>query len=130
MLCSPRTDRQTHRQTHRQTDRHESEYRGHPFRVSGIFPSTYHQGSVQLFVCESVPFSPIFIAHKRKILGSKLHILQPSLMLKLYIKYFSKPRSYNMCIDITSCLSQCVSCIWYCIIQYTSMTSDLYEILF
>ena len=38
---------QTHRQTHRQTDRHESEYRGHPFRVSGIFPSTYHQGSVQ-----------------------------------------------------------------------------------
>jgi len=24
-----------------------SEYRGHPFRVSGIFPSTYHQGSVQ-----------------------------------------------------------------------------------
>ena len=41
------TDTQTHRQTHRQTDRHESEYRGHPFRVSGIFPSTYHQGSVQ-----------------------------------------------------------------------------------
>ena len=38
---------QTDRQTHRQTDRHESEYRGHPFRVSGIFPSTYHQGSVQ-----------------------------------------------------------------------------------
>ena len=31
----------------RQTDRHESEYRGHPFRVSGIFPSTYHQGAVQ-----------------------------------------------------------------------------------
>ena len=29
-----------------QTHRHESEYRGHPFRVSGIFPSTY-QGSVQ-----------------------------------------------------------------------------------
>ena len=30
-----------------QTDRHKSEYRGHPFRVSGIFSSTYHQGSVQ-----------------------------------------------------------------------------------
>ena len=28
-----------------QTDRHG--YRGHPFRVPGIFPSTYHQGSVQ-----------------------------------------------------------------------------------
>ena len=39
VLCSSVTDRQT--------DRHESEYRGHPFRVSGIFPSTYHQGSVQ-----------------------------------------------------------------------------------
>ena len=38
---------QTDRQTDTQTDRHESEYRGHPFRVSGIFPSTYHQGSVQ-----------------------------------------------------------------------------------
>ena len=35
--------------TDRQTDRHESEYRGHPFRVSGIFPSPYHQGSVQYF---------------------------------------------------------------------------------
>ena len=43
-------------QTDRQTDRHESEYRGHPFRVSGIFPSTYHQGSVQYsqFYFESV----------------------------------------------------------------------------
>ena len=36
-----------HRQTDRKTDRHESENRGHPFRVSLIFPSTYHQGSVQ-----------------------------------------------------------------------------------
>ena len=33
--------------THRRTDTHESEYRGHPFRVSGIVPSTYHQGSAQ-----------------------------------------------------------------------------------
>ena len=32
---------------HGQTDTHESEYRGHPFRVSGCFSSTYHQGSVQ-----------------------------------------------------------------------------------
>ena len=31
-----------------QTDTHESEYRGQPFRVSGIFPSTYHQGSVDI----------------------------------------------------------------------------------
>ena len=30
-----------------QTDTHESEYRGHHFRVSRFFPSTYHQGSVQ-----------------------------------------------------------------------------------
>ena len=33
--------------TDTQTDRHQSEYRGHPFRVSGIFPSTFHQGSAQ-----------------------------------------------------------------------------------
>ena len=33
--------------THRQTETHESENRGHPFRVSGIFPSTYNQGAVQ-----------------------------------------------------------------------------------
>ena len=38
---------QRHRQTHRHTDRHESDYRGHPFRVSGVFPSPYHQGSAQ-----------------------------------------------------------------------------------
>ena len=30
-----------------QTDTHESDYRGHPFRVSGVFPSTYHQVSAQ-----------------------------------------------------------------------------------
>ena len=47
VLCSPRA----HRQTDRHTDRHESEYRGHPFRVSGIFPSTYHQGTVQQLTC-------------------------------------------------------------------------------
>ena len=35
-----------------QTDTHESEYRGHPFRVSGIFPSTYHQESVQQPIAE------------------------------------------------------------------------------
>ena len=33
--------------THRQTDTHESDYWGHPFRISGVFPSTYHQGSAQ-----------------------------------------------------------------------------------
>ena len=40
----------THKRTDRQT---QSEYRGHPFRVSGIFPSTYNQGSVQYFVHNS-----------------------------------------------------------------------------
>ena len=34
--------------TDRQTYRHESDYCGHPFRVSGVFPSTQHQGSGQL----------------------------------------------------------------------------------
>ena len=38
MLCSP------------STDTHESGYCGHPFKVSGIFPSTYHQGSAQFLV--------------------------------------------------------------------------------
>ena len=33
--------------THTQTDTHESDYCGHPFGVSGVFPSTYHQGSAQ-----------------------------------------------------------------------------------
>ena len=33
--------------TDRQTHRHESDYCGHPFRVSGVLPSTYHQGSAQ-----------------------------------------------------------------------------------
>ena len=32
-----------------QTLRH-TDYCGHPFRVSGFFPSTYHQGSAQLFM--------------------------------------------------------------------------------
>ena len=49
---SPRKDRQTdththtHTHTHRQTDT-QGDYCGHPFRVSGFFPSTYHQGSAQ-----------------------------------------------------------------------------------
>ena len=30
-----------------QMDTHESEYRGHPFKVSRCIPLTYHQGSVQ-----------------------------------------------------------------------------------
>ena len=34
-------------QTDTHTDRHESDYSWHPFRVSGVFPSTYHQGSAQ-----------------------------------------------------------------------------------
>ena len=33
---------------HTHTDTHGCENRGHPFRVSRIFPPTYHQGSVQL----------------------------------------------------------------------------------
>ena len=41
MTCNPFTDRQTH--THTQSD-----YLGHPFRVSGFFPSNYLQGSAQL----------------------------------------------------------------------------------
>ena len=35
-----------HVRTH--TDTQKSEYRGHPFSVSGYFPSTYHKGSVQI----------------------------------------------------------------------------------
>ena len=40
VLCSSRADRQTHIQT-------DTKVKGHPFMVSGIFPSTCHQGSVQ-----------------------------------------------------------------------------------
>ena len=42
MTCSPFTDGQTDTHTDRQND-----YCVHPFRVSGFFPSTYHQGSAQ-----------------------------------------------------------------------------------
>ena len=31
------------------TDTHVSEYRGHPFRVSGYFSTMHHQGPVQSF---------------------------------------------------------------------------------
>ena len=34
---------------------HESEYRGHPFRVSGFFPSTLYQGSVQYVISGVLP---------------------------------------------------------------------------
>ena len=44
------TDTHTDRQTDRQTDRHESDYCGHPFGVSGVFPSTFHEGSAQLTI--------------------------------------------------------------------------------
>ena len=37
MLCSSHADRQT--------DRHESEYRGHPFRVSGFFKFSFNLSS-------------------------------------------------------------------------------------
>ena len=58
---------QTHRHTHRQTDT-QSDYWGHPFRVSGFFPSTYHQGSAQLHL------APIFFSLKKvtHIIG-KIH---------------------------------------------------------
>ena len=36
-----------HEQTDRHTDTHEIDYCGHPFRFSGVFPSTYYQGSAQ-----------------------------------------------------------------------------------
>ena len=41
-----------HTQLHRQSD-----YCGHPFRVSGFFPSTYHQGSAQYFEAVFIPRS-------------------------------------------------------------------------
>ena len=48
---------------------HENEYRGYPLRVSGFFPSTYHQGSVQLnnsccfLTSSSVNLSPIVVSN-------------------------------------------------------------------
>ena len=47
MLGSPVTHTHTHTRTHTQTHTHESDYCGQPFRVSGVFPSTYHQGSAK-----------------------------------------------------------------------------------
>ena len=34
------TDRQTHTHAHTHARTHESDYCGHPFKVSGVFPST------------------------------------------------------------------------------------------
>ena len=45
----PAAHERTNGQTHRLTDTHERDYWGHPFRVSGVFPSTYHQGSAQYY---------------------------------------------------------------------------------
>ena len=42
-----RTDRQTDTQT---------DYCGHPFRVSGCFPSTYYQGSAQYYIICSMAY--------------------------------------------------------------------------
>ena len=47
LFACPSMSRQTHRQADRQRDTQDSGDRGHPFRVSGLFPSTYHQGAVQ-----------------------------------------------------------------------------------
>ena len=50
VLCSP------------QTHRHKSEYRGHPFRVSEIFPSTYYEpriGPILYYVLERKLMSQI-----------------------------------------------------------------------
>ena len=44
-MCLARVRTDTH--THTQTDTHESDYCGYPFKVSGVFPSTDHQGSTQ-----------------------------------------------------------------------------------
>jgi len=59
------------------THRHEGEYRGHPFRISGIFPSTYHQGSVQyvhndtMLLSGSITFSTLV---RLKILITILYV--------------------------------------------------------
>ena len=45
-VASVQTDRRTHRQ---------SDYCGHPFRISGLFPSTYYQGSAQKMFVSHVP---------------------------------------------------------------------------
>ena len=53
------------------TDRHESEHRGHPFRVSGIVPSTYHQNRKKTNHRYTVPsffvFFPQKIVYKQQI---------------------------------------------------------------
>ena len=41
------THRHTDRHADTQTDTHESDYCGYPFKVSGVFPLTDHQGSAQ-----------------------------------------------------------------------------------
>ena len=66
VLCSPRIDTQTH-------TRHESDYCGHPFRVSGVFFRKPNQGSAQKRVSFSCP------DHSTKTLGSQVKrcALQP-----------------------------------------------------
>ena len=64
---------------HEHTHGH-SEYRGHPFRVSGIFPSTYHKGSVQYVHCldsRNIYHKPTFLSLKSHLRSQGLWRRQP-----------------------------------------------------
>ena len=57
------TDTRTDGRTHRQSD-----YCGHPFRVSGFYPSTYHQGSAQLMSnWPTIIYNPHKVSRQGKI---------------------------------------------------------------
>ena len=100
IMCTEKTvisSSRTETQRHRQTDRHESENRGHPFRVSGVFPSTYHQGSDQLQITYGLCISFVIAISLYTIFLSKFKlefdvsiIMIVILLYKLYIPYGHK----------------------------------------
>ena len=90
------------------TDRHtwvESEYRGHPFRDSGIFPSTYHQGSVQTPQCAISRRQIIWVVNQPFYPGKLLrpHRLLPG-FLQLLIVHIQVRRGHLPGAPGTSCL--------------------------
>ena len=79
-VAHPQTD------THTQTDT-QSDYWGHPFRVSEFFPSTYHQGSAQYGALSQLPAFTPRLTRRRCCFQHQQHIdnlSQQSLLMLMW----------------------------------------------
>ena len=90
---------------HMQTHRHKSEKRGHTFRVSELFPSTYHQGSIQK--CYEVTYYVMQIYYASFIAFALEHTA-----------FYEKQQSYDL--QLTGYQKIIHACFSYsCLIMYT-----------